>query len=317
MEATRSVGTLWVGALLATVACTDLAGLNALSFDGTAGAGGTSSAGGAAPGAGGVGGAGGSGASASSGGSGPGGSHAGGAGVGGRATGGASIGGGGAGGGSPTGYPAEVLADNPRAYWRLGETSGTIASDISGLGHDGVYEGNPTLGVTGAIAGDPDTAVAFDGIDDVITVAGDALLLQGTTAFSVELWAIRQDDSSGIFGQSIFTGPDVLDGFMIALANNGSFRIQRQSAQLYPAAPPTGSYFHLVVTYDGVTLRSYIDGQSETATPSSELVSESVPTLILGEVNQWAKLNGTLDEVAVYDHALTLARIQAHYQAAQ
>ncbi|HXF56088.1 MAG TPA: PQQ-dependent sugar dehydrogenase, partial [Actinomycetota bacterium] len=52
----------------------------------------------------------------------------------------------------PTGpYRDEVLSDAPLGYWRLGEASGTTASDASGGGHDGTYLGGATLGAPGLL----------------------------------------------------------------------------------------------------------------------------------------------------------------------
>src|SRR5690348_17166582 len=60
-------------------------------------------------------------------------------------------------------YAEAVLAKKPVAYWRLGESRGPDALDSTGAGHKGVYHGRPTLGQRGAIKGDEDTAVKFDG----------------------------------------------------------------------------------------------------------------------------------------------------------
>src|SRR6185369_12380878 len=58
------------------------------------------------------------------------------------------------------GYAAAVLADAPRAYWRLGETAGTIALDAAGA-DPGTYTGGVTLRQPGALPADVDTAAAF------------------------------------------------------------------------------------------------------------------------------------------------------------
>src|SRR5262249_2134939 len=47
-------------------------------------------------------------------------------------------------------------------YYRLDETTGSTAVDSSGNGNDGTYVNGPTIGQSGALAGDPDTSVAFD-----------------------------------------------------------------------------------------------------------------------------------------------------------
>jgi hypothetical protein len=49
------------------------------------------------------------------------------------------------------------------AYSRLGEASGTTAVDASGNSLDMTYTASPTLGATGAIFGDSDAAVTFNG----------------------------------------------------------------------------------------------------------------------------------------------------------
>ena len=85
-------------------------------------------------------------------------------------------------------YRNQVLADEPLAYWRLGEPSGTSAADASGNGNTGTYGGSPTLGATGALAGDTDTATSFDGVNDNVSVPNNASLnLNGS--FSIEFWA--------------------------------------------------------------------------------------------------------------------------------
>jgi hypothetical protein len=280
--------------VLTAAACTDLAGLDDLRFG--AGAGGMPAV-----------------TSASTGGAGS--PSTGGAST--QGAGGAGQGGSG-GGGALSDYAAEVMADAPRAYWRLGDPSGTVAADASGNGHHGSYLGRPKQGVPGAIAGD--TAVSFDGIDDVVSVTGSVFAIEGTAPFSVELWLKREDEGSGILGRNVWTGgPDELDGFMVALSGNGSLRVQRENAQLYPTAPPIGTFFHLVVTYDGAELRVFIDGmqaQSGSSTAAVTGLGLSVP-LLIGNVSDWSHFRGTLDEVALYDKALPAARIQAHHAAAQ
>ena len=69
-------------------------------------------------------------------------------------------------------YASEVLADTPLAYYRLGEASGTTLVDSSGNARDGTYAGSPTLGAASLLVSDPsNTAVSFDGVNDIATVA--------------------------------------------------------------------------------------------------------------------------------------------------
>ncbi|MCJ7692985.1 MAG: hypothetical protein MUO22_06170, partial [Sedimentisphaerales bacterium] len=63
-------------------------------------------------------------------------------------------------------YVDVVDALNPLGYWRLGESSGTTATDRAGS-YNGTYSGGVTLGTTGALSGDSDTAASFDGSNDM------------------------------------------------------------------------------------------------------------------------------------------------------
>src|SRR5262249_34762604 len=53
-----------------------------------------------------------------------------------------------------------VVADRPTGYWRRNAQSGTCAADSSGHGHVGTLAGGIALGVPGAHAGDPSTAMS-------------------------------------------------------------------------------------------------------------------------------------------------------------
>jgi hypothetical protein len=67
-------------------------------------------------------------------------------------------------------YAQNVLAARPVAYWKLGEKSGLVAHDASGNGHDGTFEGSPSFGQPGAIAGDEGGSVRFDGRRDYVAI---------------------------------------------------------------------------------------------------------------------------------------------------
>src|SRR5690349_19830117 len=84
---------------------------------------------------------------------------------------------------SPTSAPTYIAAgrsDGPVGYWRMGETTGTIMADQSSHGNNGVYQGGFTLGQPAAIAGEGDTAVAFDDKSGAASVPSSASLQVNT-----------------------------------------------------------------------------------------------------------------------------------------
>jgi YD repeat-containing protein len=195
---------------------------------------------------------------------------------------------------SATDYRQAVLDDGPVAYWRLGETSGTNADDETANNNDGTYANSPTLDQAGAITGDPDGSVDFDGTDDSISVAGSSSL-DGLNAISADGWFYLDgwgENSLGRFfarsgGNQLFFN-DSCDCFYfeaLRWSTDGKWKTATDSIEL-------GRWYHVAVTYDyGSTSNDpilYIDGESvtvgEVQTPSGTLTGPDTATLYIGNV---------------------------------
>jgi hypothetical protein len=220
-------------------------------------------------------------------------------------------------------YSAAVLLDLPSLYWRLDETGGLPARDSSGHGADGVFSKAPTYAVPGAIAGDPDTAVT---LGPAYVTAGRILGFEGQAAFSFEAWIkpIEDGDYHAILSRDDRgpgAGAPPAEGYVLVL-NPGSpptLLFSRMHAGGYSNVSSTalvpGQFNYVIVTYDGTTLALDLNG-AEVQTSSSKL---SIGTVVSGFAvggdtgGPFSPFNGTVDEVAVYDHALSHDRILAHY----
>ena len=196
-------------------------------------------------------------------------------------------------------YRAAVLADSPVSYWRLGETSGTTAADERGLA-PGTYSGGPTLGRPGALLGDTNTAALFDGSNDQMSVTSSALNLR--TSLTLEAW-VRPTSLPGSGEDEIIrrSGQYSLD-----ITPQGAFRLQLQRSSANTRTitssgglASTGVWRHVVGTFDGSTMRLYVDGiQRATSTYAQPLASSTSPTR-LASTGSGSWLRGTLDEVRV------------------
>ena len=137
--------------------------------------------------------------------------------------------------GATTTYASTVLADGPAVYYRLGDTTTGPGSmtDSSGHGDDGYYNaGKVTLGVTGAISGDPDTAVAGEGI--FVGVADAANLPLYNQPRTVEAW-IKPGNSN----QQYLTGWGVEgagEGFHVAADPSHVYVQGGQDALTFPTS---------------------------------------------------------------------------------
>jgi hypothetical protein len=78
------------------------------------------------------------------------------------------------------------------------------------------------------------------------------------------------------------------------------------------AALPTNTWTHLAVTYDGAALRLYVNGvQVSSRAQTGNLVTSSNPLQIGGDSIYGQYFQGTIDEVRIYNVALSLSEIQA------
>lgn len=222
-------------------------------------------------------------------------------------------------------YRAAVLADNPLAYYRLGDT-GTVAKDETGA-HDGTYVGSVTH-VAGAIAQDPSTAAMFDGTSYVN--AGDIASFVANAHFTLEAWASvvpGASDPMCLVAKTVAPGGasgSVSDGYTVyadATTNKLSFTRFKNSDSSGPDGPAlmNGRFTHVVATYDGTTMVIYVDGvRVADGASSASLVDPGRPlTIGAGRGGVYCYFRGALDEVAIYGEALSAARVTAHYDAAK
>jgi RHS repeat-associated protein len=215
-----------------------------------------------------------------------------------------------------------VLADGPVAYWKLGEPTGTTATDLSGKSNTGTYVNSPTLGGDGGIVGDPDTAVEFDGTDDTVSVAASASL-NDLTKVTAEGWIYLDsfgESSLGRFFQKTDANQLMVSGAngtvqfeALRWSTDGKWRTPNGSIQ-------TKKWYHLVVSYDYGSSSNdpkvYINGLLQTLTESqapSGSVSSETGTLYIGNnLDATRSFDGRIDEVALYDYILPPAAVAQH-----
>jgi large repetitive protein len=221
-------------------------------------------------------------------------------------------------------YELAVLADHPIAYWRMTEPGGDVARDFSGHGHAGSYTAC-TLGAPGPIAGDAETAASFNGVSSLMT--GPNLSFTGNAPYSIEAWArvAVLPAADGGFAQILNDESQAGDrqGYALFVDGLGSWGFERYvdasnaNADLLTGdASASADFTYLVGTYDGTTLRLYVDSVLALTEDDSRVAVDSGVDFTVGGVADATKFfNGVIGEVAVYDSALTQPSIAAHYHA--
>jgi Concanavalin A-like lectin/glucanases superfamily len=219
-----------------------------------------------------------------------------------------------------TDYPTEVMSDSPVGYWRLGDpVGGTTAFESSGRGPNGVYTGGYTLGATGALSGDSDTAVTLNGSTGYVALPPSEALNLGGSPITMECWVKTTSTDahdnliSGYEPEGAFAGY----GFRL---NNGLLGYYSSAdgswRQATTGGVNDGDWHHVAVTVSGTTVTFYIDGVTAGSPTSAQPGSWAGIRAIGARSNggeEW--LAGDIDEVAIYPTALSGARILAHYEA--
>jgi hypothetical protein len=211
-------------------------------------------------------------------------------------------------------YREAVLADAPVGYWRLAD-SGAAAHDEVG-GPDGAYQGGYTHAQPGALVDDPDLATMFDGTSGEINV-GDRFDFPANAPWTLEIWLKEANTNYAHFiTKEIRVGANPVDGYAL-LQNGGVAYVERVKNSIVSATLkatlPLNQFVYLVGTYDGAHLAFYVDGtlfNSRDEMQSNNSVSTPV---LIGAMATGGYFGGTLDEVAIYDHALAPDRIALHH----
>jgi Concanavalin A-like lectin/glucanases superfamily len=213
-------------------------------------------------------------------------------------------------------YATAVTDDAPSHYWRFGGT-GALVDSVGAT--NGSFIGAPTLGASGLLVGDADTAVAFNGTNQYADVPPATAWTP--PAFSLEV-LVRPTATPG--NRTIWSTQGQFTGWWLNTGPSGNVRIFVGDGSAWrqgPAGPvlQPGVPYHLVATYDAVNARLYVDGQLVSTGPAVTMAPNAGANVMrfaafsTGPGQYWP---GTIDEASFYPSVLSPEEIAAHYQAA-
>jgi len=202
------------------------------------------------------------------------------------------------------GYVATYnVVQNPSlvAAYGFNEGAGSVLTDRTG-------KNNGTISGAKWVPGRYGSALSFNGTSDIVNIT-ESPSLHLTTAFTLEAW-VNPAALSG-WQDVIYKGNDnyFLDTSGASAAGGAS--TTSSSSAIGGGGLAVNTWSHVAVTYDGTTLRIYVNGVlANSAAVTGALASSNYPLTIGGDTLYAQYFRGIIDEVRIYNRALTQTEIQ-------
>jgi hypothetical protein len=193
------------------------------------------------------------------------------------------------------------------------ETAGTTVTDRSGNNLNGTLSG-ATWTTQGRFGG----ALSFDGVNDWVTV-NDAAALDLTTGMTLEAWVYPTAGGGATWRNVIIkerSGGEVYNLYAADGSNAPVVYVVRAAQPgvpldaTAPASVPLNAWTHAAATFDGTTLRLFVNGVQTGSRAVSGALLTSTGVLRIGGNSVWGEyFQGRIDEVRIYSRALSAAEL--------
>jgi len=213
-------------------------------------------------------------------------------------------------------FEAGALTEPPGlvAAWSFNAGGGTTATDVTGNGRTGTISG-----AAWTTQGRHGSALSFDGVNDMVTVA-DHATLDLTTAMTLSAWVFPTAHGNGVWRNVMIkerAGGEVYNLYSNVDTNVPTIYVVRSAAPGQPldargtAALPLNAWTHLAATHDGTTVRLYVNGVQVGSRAVAGGLLTSTGALRIGGNSIWGEFfQGRIDEVRIHNRALSPAELQ-------
>jgi hypothetical protein len=205
-------------------------------------------------------------------------------------------------------------AGNPKSY----PGSGTIWTDLSGRGNNGTFGASTAAPTYSSTNGG---SIAFDGTDDYISITSNTNVA-GLTTYSVSIWVYCNLGSSGIDSRFFWRG-----NYGVLLSkdtNNLFFFYLRSSITISGSIGGVGTsssvlenWNNIALTYDGSTMRAYLNGNLAGSTSMTGGIIDDAPTIVRLGLYPAAGFASScrISSCLEYTRTLTAAEVKQNFNA--
>ena len=217
------------------------------------------------------------------------------------------------------GATLEDYADNPITASNASFTTGMDpsleayypfngnADDLTSNGRNFTVYGNTSL--TSGRDNSSNSAYYFDGNGDYLEYNSS---IQSYSSYTITLWA--KPDSSGTYEAMFASYNNSSFGFQIDLDSSNNFHIRKGSSSggnIILSSATLGAWTFIAFTYDGTNSKCYINSESPVSDPGG---TTEFNLFRMGKNrNGNIYFKGVIDELRIYNRALSASEIQAIY----
>ena len=221
-----------------------------------------------------------------------------------------------------------VSQTNLIGWWPLAEGAGDICYDGSGNGYHGIVsndDGDEWLtGQTGCpqLVEGYNRPMLFDGSSNYVQVASDGSTDFANQSYTVAGW-LYVPDAGGFGGERVIFSYDYTShvgpyyAIQIRLDSGGGLFFAWNDGSQYRSLGAAGAFgydnrwYHLACTYTSGAQKIYIDGVQVAQSTRTDTITFYNQEVWIGRANWGGYWEGLINELAVYNSALTLAQVQA------
>ncbi len=195
------------------------------------------------------------------------------------------------------------------AAYSFNEGAGTTVTDVSGNGNNGTI-----TGATWTTSGKFGNALVFNGTNAQVTIPSSTSL-RLTTGMTLEAWVYPTSVPAGwrsVIDKNV-DGYYLMGSTSVAnqIAVGGTWTSGNQNT-VGPSVLAVNTWTHLAATFDGATVRLYVNGTLLASQAQTNALAPTTGTLQIGGDSYPGEFfAGNIDEVRIYNRALNATEIQA------
>lgn len=200
-------------------------------------------------------------------------------------------------------------------YWKLDESSGTAVDEIR-------WWNDGTASTASWTTGKINNWYSFDGSSKSISMTTWASSILSSKAWSISYWMNKAGNPASVFWAIIACDNSTWQRqFAMGINTSWQFYFERYGTQVVSSGTTfsNSTWYHIVVTYDGSNLKSYVNGNSTADTTTAMVNLPSSANILTFGKRQYSGsekyYNGILDEVGIWSRVISTTEISTLYNA--